>query len=145
MDLTSIGLEKIKSPGSKTIAYGILQIDALNMTSIQVSNFEESLQFYCQLLGFELVKKLGRGFVLRQSAADLEICLEPGANTNDIYLNPARTVFNFHSTFGILKIKEVLIEQQIAIFGQNINIDENFASIQFSDPSGNLIEISGCP
>lgn len=145
MDLANIGNEKLQINQLETIAYGLLQIDGINMTSVCTHDLESALEFYSTMLGFDQIKVLGRGFILKHPAFELSLYLEGGYNKVDIYLNPARVTFNFQSAMGIQKTIQVLKEKQVPIFGQFVNQEQNFASVQFEDPSGNLIDISGRP
>jgi catechol 2,3-dioxygenase-like lactoylglutathione lyase family enzyme len=145
MDLITTGNERLQTDQASTIAHGLLQIDGMNMTSICTHDLEASMEFYHTLLGFEKVKPLGRGYILKHPSFDLIVFLEGGYNKVDIYLNPARVSFNFHCAVGVLKAIQILKEKQVPLFGQFTNREQNFANVQFEDPSGNLIEISGRP
>ena len=123
-----------------------MKIDRLDHLVLTVQNMEATCEFYCRVLGMELIKfgndrkalKFGNQKInLHQAGKEFEpkaLCPTPGsADLCLITTTPLSEVIQ-HLAFYQIPIEEGIV--------QRTGATGSIASVYIRDPDGNLIEIS---
>lgn len=123
-----------------------IAIDKLNVLTIYTHDLPKSLQFYCELLGFEKLRDMEPGVLLYSPGANLTVYLEGGRERRE----PAGMCFPtlsvcFNAREGVKKALETLEEQGVSIVAKYGDFEGPFAGFHFEDPSGNILEFAGAP
>ena len=109
-------------------------INGLNHLTLAVSNIENSVRFYRDTLGFQLLVKWHKGAYFL--AGDLWFCLleEQGDQSPSNYTHIAFTV----ETEDFSKLSKTIINSGATVFKENNSPGESF---YFLDPDGYKLEI----
>lgn len=119
-----------------------IEFKGLNHITLRVNNIEKAEQFYSELLGFKIEKKMGRSMTVYRIGKDSLVLVE--AETE--YDKSSRDYRVDHFGFFVdtpEQIDELAVffrEQEVTILSGPSN-RKNGRFIFISDPDGNMIEI----
>lgn len=118
------------------------QVRGIAVVMIHVIDLERSVRFYKEVLGFgDAEQMLEPGVTLQ--AGDLMIYLAAGRSVmqRDDHRSPEISLCMV--VRGVRAASDRLREAGVTMVGEYDQTSEQFASVQFEDPDGNLLQIWG--
>ena len=124
----------------------MLTIDRLNVAGAYVTDLAVAIRFYEEVLGFEKERDMEPGILLYSKGADLNLYLEGGRQPREssARIYPS-TFLCFRVKEGVRAALEKIKDSGSTVVSQYGDFESGFSGFQFTDPSGNVIEIAGKP
>lgn len=114
----------------------------LNHITLRVNNIEKAEEFYSEILGFEIEKKMGRSMTVYRIGEDSLVLVEAETEYEPTSKDYRVDHFGFfaESPEEIDHLAEIFREKEVTILSGPAN-RKNGRFIFISDPDGNMIEI----
>ncbi|MBN2053837.1 VOC family protein [bacterium] len=120
-----------------------INVRDLNVLAVYASNFQRSVAFYTDHLGFEKVEDMPPGILMKAGAVMLYIeagkVVEPETGPSPGGFCPCFAVDSVKESYQALREAGVRISTPYQEFGPA------FALFRITDPDGNVIEFAGSP
>ncbi len=132
-------MDENNSPAETTVP---AQVRGLAVVMIHVVDLDRSVRFYREVLGFgDAEQMLEPGVTLQ--AGDLMIYLADGRSALRRRDHHSPEISLCMVVRGVRAAYDRLCEAGVMIVGEYDQPSEQFASVQFEDPDGNLLQIWG--
>lgn len=130
---------------SATVQPSLVQICRMGLITIHVSNLERSVKFYGDVLGFakEQEQMMQPGVTLR--AVDVQVYLNPGCDSMERRSGACPEISLSFVVDGVRASYERLRDAGVMILDDYFQPSLAFATVQFADPDGNMLELIGKP
>jgi predicted enzyme related to lactoylglutathione lyase len=124
---------------------GVIKIKEFNICNIHSTDFDKSLKFYTEILGFKKIQDKGKGALLRANDS-LMIFLEGGRKQRESHGSQFPGIsLSFSTKEGIRTTYENLKDAGVKFTGEYMEKSPECNVFRCEDPSGNVIEFSGKP
>jgi predicted enzyme related to lactoylglutathione lyase len=124
----------------------LVAVDHLNVASVFVDDLDRAVSFYVETLGFEKTRAMDPGVLLHAKGPDLTLYVEGGRKASPTPAGErAHVSLCFNAAQGVKAALAAIERAQIPVVGKYGDFEGRFAGFQFTDPSGNVIEIAGQP
>ncbi|MCO4795030.1 MAG: VOC family protein [Bacteriovoracaceae bacterium] len=124
----------------------LLNINGFNVLTVYATDLEKSVNFYTDILGFEVAQDMEPGKLLYSKGAETPLYIE-GGRTRGEAAGTSNTCMAvcLNCADGVKGAHDAIVGADIPIVQKYGDFEGEFAGIQFTDPDGNIIEIAGKP